>query len=351
MKKIFFYSLIAFSTLVLASCNKSRTEVNPDSRQPELTASAVTVLTKGYAVSTSFDDLAYNKLHAEGVTPSDRQMQLSAYLYPQSGSQMNYFVDETFAKGASDEYWHHTPALYWPIGGTLDLLAYSIGNTEGVDPVFDPADVHWNSDNAASALTLNVKKDFTQNDILFASAHGLTSANGATAVPLVFKHSQAWIEFKVKASLPSVVLLNDITLEDVYIDGDLKISNNGGDAVADWNFRTSTAADWIIDDVNGVYGFSGDASPRYVASDDWQYFDFLLPEQMKTSIMLHYELEGNEKGVAEGQSGNQLSYTFDLPHENWLAGKKYVYEISIALNEITVAPSVDEWGDGFIGNL
>lgn len=64
----------------------------------------------------------------------------------------------------------------------------------------------------------------------------------------------------------------------------------------------------------------------------------LIPEQAKTAFVLYYTL---------GTDTKELSYRFTTDQKTWLAGEKYVYRINVSTQEITVDPSVTEWGVPF----
>ena len=345
MKKTFLFVVAA--VVALTACNKNGSTADAPEMTKEMSVMAVNQksMTKGYATGATFEDIAYNEIHDDSPIATPREMMLSTYLIPQNGTPGNYFVAEPFAVNTEDNLWHATPARYWPIGGALDFLAYSVENAFAEDKV------HWDADNAAGSLNINVTPAYTQDDILFSSVSGRASSTGSAAVPMEFKHAQAWIEFRVCATKADVVMLNEITLENIYDCGDLNIKNNAGDAIARWDFREYRAADKTVDDTFEVYG-STSGTPKYLIVDDgdastdtdWEYLDMLIPEQEKTAIVLKYELAGNE-------DGQQLTYRFNLDKENWLQGKKYVYDITMSVNEITIQPSVATWGEGVVTDV
>lgn len=341
MKKSFLFLLAGLS---LVACNKNLGGDMPsvDAKvEKELSFSLVQSMTKGYVTGAEFFDTAIDQLHEVTPTTTDRTMKLSAYLHPQSGSEGNYFVDYTFAKGV-DGKWHHTPAIYWPFESSLDFLAYSSGTP------FDAKDVAWNDANASQSVVLNVLDDRTQDDIVFASVAGRASSLGADAVPMEFKHSQAWLEFQIKvadASMIDKLAITDIIIEDAYNAGELTIESGAGSPTASWSFRKETSRDIRFDDNYSFYGSMGTA-PNYEVvngvTDEISYLDMLLPEQSKTSFIIKYVLAGQP---------NELQYRYDLSSDNWLQGEKYVYEVTFTVNEITVAPTVKEYADGVVTDL
>ena len=349
MKKFIYLAATAAAlTSLPASCNKENAPASGNeqnfslSREIAVNTSAAT--TKGYVAGATFFDTAIAELHAgEAGAPSDnkvaREMKISSFLHPQTGSEGNYFVDYTYAKGA-DGNWHHDPAIYWPFDGTLDFLAFS-----SMIP-FDAKDVAWNEKNASDNVVLTVLEDRTQDDIVFCSKAGCKSESGADPVSMQFKHAQAWLEFQIKVAsegMKDKLAIEEILIENIYNDGELTISNNNGDATAEWSFRKSQSKDVIFDDEYNLYGSqSADFSLVNAIDEEISYMDMLLPEQSKTSFVIKYRLAGQP---------NLLEYRYTLGTDNWLQGKKYIYEITFSVNEITIAPTVKEYVAGTVTDL
>ena len=334
MKKALLIAPLA--VLALASCNKmDDPKVNPQI-QNEMSFVAMNKVTKGYTLGSTFNDCAYENIH-KGQEAVDRTMQISSYLYPQNGEQGNYFVDKTYAKGTSSWWWNIDPKteehdpIYWPVGGTLDFLAYSLSAEKST---VKNVDVIWNSENAASQVVLDVPGENTQNDILFASAYGIKSPSSHKPVDMTFNHAQAWIEFVLTGSLTDetsplgkdepIVKLKRIELENVYNAGVLTINNNKGNATATWDFSAETKKNIEVDNMYSVKELYNVA----------QYLDMLIPQQKKTAFVIYYTL---------GNDDQELSYRFTTDLKTWLMGEKYVYKINITTSEVTVAPSVMEW--------
>lgn len=346
MRKTILFAALA-ATLSLVSCNKNAGTASLD--QPEILSNELSFntaahVTKGYIAGATFFDTAIAELHAGGDgVPSDvttpRTMKISSYLTPQSGDKGNYFVDYTFAKG-EDGKWHHTPKIYWPIAGKLDFLAFSAA----VD--FDAKDVVWDEKNASESVVLQVLEDRTQDDIVYCSKAGCESASGADPVAMQFKHSQAWLEFQIKVEseeMQNLIAIESIEIENIYNTGELTISNNSGDAKAEWNFRKEQRKNVVFDDNYNLYGSqNADSTLTNPLKAEISYMDMLLPEQAKTSFIIKYRLAGQP---------NELQYKYTLSADNWIAGKKYIYEVTFKVNEITVAPTVKAYEEGVVTDL
>lgn len=260
---------------------------------PSFTAGDDAPATKGFVEGTSLYD-------SEG---GNRSLYLTAYLHAQNGNDGEYLSGEAF-NTSDGSTWRHDPPVYWPLGGRMDLLAYSSAAP------FDEFDVAWGGENCAERMRLSVGHDRTQDDILYGSAWG--EGNSFSATSLQMHHTQAWIQVVLKkdSALSDEVVVHSVELLDTYIGGDLVIENNYGHPEISWNFRRFEARDRAVDDLAGVCGTSLPSSERVL--------NMLVPQQEMKSIRIKYSQGGEEKSAVK-----------ELPHATWLAGKRYVYDFTI----------------------
>ena len=338
MKKISLFLFAATAMIFAASCNKG-IDLGNDSKA-ELTINSV-ALTKGYVEAAAFAETPYDKLHEDPAADKvDRKMWLSAYMTPQSGASENYFVGQEFSKnanGETDNLWHHNPKVYWPLGGTLDFLAYS------AHEAISGTALNWDPVNAASKLVLNVSNEFLQDDLIYGAVVGRKSfieASGSdpkvpgASVAMTFNHTQAWIQFQIKvkeAAMENIFTLRDITINKLYTRGELTI-NGGATPNHVWNFKNETAVDYKMHD---TYEICGDGSTAKYIKSTVGYMDMLVPAQDQTAFVMHYTLAGQEDKV--------LEYKYSLATAQWQSGKKYIYEITLDPYEITVTPTVTDF--------
>lgn len=341
MKKFFVFAAAAALLLGTASCNKIDSNRGAEPAfQKELTFNSVS-FTKGYVTGAVFYDTAVEQMHLATPATTPRSMWLSAYLTPQDGSAVNYFVNEKFdinANGESDNLWHHSPKLYWPLDGTLSFLAYSAKTQlTGTNCVWDDA-------NAANKLILNMSEAQSQDDVVYAAV--ANNSSSSASVPMVFNHTQAWIEFDIKANTADLITVKDITLNNIYMKGELTI-NGGVSPSHSWDFRSFSASDYPME---SNFVSASDLFYEYdtAVPTTSRFLDMLIPAQSQTSFVITYTLAGQS---------NLLTYKYDMNTASWEAGKKYVYSITFDPQEITVTPSVttfsvaDVSGDGFPSTL
>lgn len=320
MKKTLLFAAVAALTFTFTACQeKQDLEVAQESSK-EIAFTSV-ALTRGFVTGATFEDTAVAELHEGEPEVTKRVMWMSAYLTPQSGEPANYFVDEPYQYEAGDGKWHHSPKLYWPMSATLDFLAYSAGNRlTGTKCV-------WDENNAASKLILNVSEAQSQDDIVY--AYNMANSTPNSDVALTFKHTQAWIEFDLKAEAADLITIKEIVLKDIYQKGEITIVAGGTPKDMTWNFASYRAGDVLVDDNYGVY----DNALGITSS----YLDMLIPAQSQTSILIKYVLAGQD---------TELEYNYDLPVSDWVEGNKYIYDITFKPQEIIVVPTVTVFGNG-----
>lgn len=268
--------------------------------------------TKGYVKDTTL----YETATARSTERTPRELRVTAHLYPQDGEDYDYLTDETFA--LKDGRWCHDPALYWPLGASMDLLVRSTGHSSD--------SVLYAQYNRASRTRMYVSEDYLQDDILYGSLWSRT-VESSLRVPM--KHAQAWLTVSFCNISHRTVTVTSVTFEDIYTAGVLDVGNNYGDVTFDWDFRTARAADKLMDDGGSVYGVP-------VAADTL-YLDMLVPEQLRTALTVTYVEDGVEK-----------TERLALSHAYWLAGTAYEYQVTWA-DRITITPCVHEWSMEDIG--
>ena len=334
MKRFFFLAVAA--TAMLAACNK--TEIVPTGELQEISFVAVNkVATKVPVDGTDFQ--------------TTDNMAIAAYIV--EGTTANDFFKYTLFTHKENKIWSGVPARYWPL--TTSKINFLAVTENGGNIDNNNTTVEFNPDkNYASAAIVTLANNATsnQNDLMFAAGQGTHTQGAAyTAVPMVFKHALAWINFTVKTSTPAVdnvsqegctIQVNSITLNTAVFDGTLKLTNpqfktTGTVATANVDAKW-TCADPASIKVPNADG-SGNATPVVLDADAEPFGNGLLvvPDGYAGSFTINYTLT-QEDGTA-----NIYDYTYNLPAGTWEMAKKYVYNINITLTEIEVTPSITDW--------
>ena len=312
MKKLFVLSCVALATL--ASCSKSE-DIEAPQAQKEIAFSVATDKSSAPIEGTSFDD--------------GQKIYVSAY----NSVSGKYFKGVEFRKEASETTWK--AGKYWPVNGVTSFLAYAA--TGDVTAT-------WGEKYAD-------KVEFTLNDGFYNSSESgktpyidLLYASGEQAkekeydpVSMTFKHTGAWVVFNVK--LGSVltgakVTLNSFQLANLFKGGKVVVDNTTyAGAKASWDFTGVTAADY------GVESFA----EKDLSAEENYTFGAIIPEQNQTAIKFNYTLASSDTNTP-AFTAQTATYEYPLSRfDKWEMGKKYVYNITINLNEIAIEPTVGGW--------
>lgn len=337
MKKLFVLSCVALATL--ASCSKSE-DIEAPQAQKEIAFSVATDKSRAPIAGNSFDD--------------DQKIYVSAY----NSVSKDYFKNVEFKKNGTT--WK--AGMYWPINGVTNFLAYAFNPAkEDQIPtaVIDETKAVWGELGANWAQ--QVTFDFGDKSLCYAPvAPGGSSvattmtpyvdllyASGEqakekdyTSVSMTFKHTGAWVVFNVKlgADLTGAkVTLNKFQLANIFKGGKVVIDNNTyAGAKASWDFTGLRAAEYPIESF---------AQAATALSTDPITFGAIIPEQNQTAIKFEYTLASSDE---DNPAFTPQTATYEYPlsrFEKWEMGKKYTYNITITFNEITIAPSVENWVD------
>ena len=169
-------------------------------------------------------------------------------------------------------------------------------------------------------------------------------------------HALSLVVFKVYAANASdidYIDLNNITLKNVYHKGDFKVKMDGTSAgQARWDLTDETPADMNVfdagTDANGLPdGLELDTDPRTIA-------ELLIIPGMTHDIVVKYRLHVNGKIVTDSWTISPTDIDLDPDPDSadyldeWEIGKKYVYNICLGVDFMSVVPSVSTWSENII---
>ena len=310
MKKLFVLSCVALATL--ASCSKSE-DIEAPQAQKEIAFNVATDKSRAPIEGNSFTD--------------GQKIYVSAY----NSVSGKYFKGVEFSEDASGTW---KAGKYWPVNGVTSFLAYAatgvVAATWGdkyADKVeFTLNDGFYNSSESDKTPYI---------DLLYASGEQKAEKN-YSSVSMTFNHTGAWVVFNVKlasALTDATVTLNSFQLANLFKGGKVVVDNTTyAGAKASWDFTGVTAAD---------YGVESFTASTVLSTTDYT-FGAIIPEQNQTAIKFNYTLSST------GAAFDAQTVNFEYPlsrFDKWEMGKKYVYNITITFNEITITPSVTDWVD------
>lgn len=323
------------ATAMLTACEK--TEMVPTGDAQEISFVAVnktaTKLPVDGTVFGDSDNMAVAAYIVEGTTPA------------------NFFGYTLFEK-KSDLIWSGVPARYWPLTTSkINFLAVTVkgGGVENTTVEFDDT-----TPASAAEVTLKGNATYDQNDLMFAAGQGTHSQGSKyNAVPMVFKHALAWINFNVKTSTQAyndtdkkgcTIKINSITLNSAVFDGTLSLVNNQYNSAGE-NATANVTAKWepaapanlAVPKADGTTTADG-----VVLTGDYQLFGnglLVVPDGYAGSFTINYTLTQSDN------TANTYDYTYNMPTGSWEMAKKYFYNINITLSEIEITPTVTDWNE------
>ena len=366
MKKNIIIALAAF--VALAACTKN--EVKPVNVDQEITFQAV--VDKAATKAGTFDN---------GVRyPIDRPFGTFAFFYTSENGYSKdapKYIDnakvENTTSATSGSAWTTNPKYYWPKQGYLTFMSYSPYAELSETVTCAPTD-----DAMAEIKIPNWDVDAHQKvDIMIADRVDNLKANGRnggyTGVPTVFRHKLAQIvKFSVKTkedfrnldenNLPQagskLFFLKKIELQKIVTKGSFSsgiepsntnigvwypLTSSEGTDYTWYNNEEATLAQGNASEFNttAVALSSGDINtngyllvrPQIFAENDNKKIEI-------TYVIRSYTSASDYSDETVVQSFNIYSAT-----QSWGINKKYSFTITVDLNQIYWAPSVENWED------
>lgn len=352
MKKVL--CIAAAAMALFAGCQKTEVVYQNDGPQ-EISFFAVNKV----ATKTPVDGATY---------PIDYDMQVAAYLAAGGAGETtggNYFAGTTFssvAQGTSPETYLWTGKRYWPLTySKINFLAVAQPKTGYAGA----GSVETTFNTTAQSATVTFKDNhitnnkYNQFDLMYAAGFGDHSVTTPYPdVEMVFKHALSWINFTVATNNVDdvTITVNSIKLNGAHYGGTLTLSNTKYSATGTYHTDEAITINnnsWanhtaVVNNVS-VPNATGDAEAEpvtcEVATSNRTAFGNGLMVVPKT-----YSADYPGFTINYTITYGTVSTTYDYTHEFaksaefvWEPGKKYTYNITLNLNEIKVAPSVDIW--------
>ena len=370
MKKVLFFALAA--GVALAACTKN--EVKPVDVDQEITFQAV--VDKAATKVGTFDN---------GVTyPIDRPFGTFAFFYTTSGGYSKdapKYIDNAEVTNPNSETtgsaWKTNPKYYWPKQGFLTFMSYSpYDNLHNIVTCAPTA-------NAMAEIKIpDWDVDVNQTvDIMIADRIDNQNANGSngvyTGVPTVFRHKLAQlVKFSVKtkedfgnlnSGAPQagskLFFLKKIEIQNIVTNGsfssgiqpssDVDARGVWGNASTTkqksytWYENEKTGSDLVQD---GEYEFNTEAVALSSGTIKTNGYLLVRPQTFEANdtkkIEITYIIRSYTSATASSDETVVQSFNIHSATQSWNINKKYSFTITVDLNQIYWAPSVEDWEDG-----
>ena len=258
--------------------------------------------------------------------PTDESFVVSAY----HNGTAPYFEDLTASYQSSIALWETSTSQYWPLGGSLTFNAYS------------PASAGLTIDASGVMATDYEVRTSAQmtTDLLYATATVADCSAYPASVPLNFSHALAQRVFKVKAADYYNTSGSTISLAMT------SLSLSGIYSVADF-----ADGAWDNHESAQTFALSSTSTPlTYDANDDPETIDLcaylFLPQEISADARINvgYSITQNISGTTYSLENPPVAVALRNTVTEWEPGKKYIYTISIGLdNLITFTASATDW--------
>lgn len=341
MKKYFF--LISVAALAMTACTNESDEYVGSQESKEiafnpLTQSQTRAISNtkyGYIDGTTFDTGWGMTVSAVDVTDGT-----------------NSFFDATnFVYNATPALWNGETHRYWPLSPVqVNFLAIAHANAD------NSTGVTWTTNNTSHQVQVEMSDNYAiasaQRDFIYAIGNGQVTQNGnalsfPTKVDMDFKHTQAYLIFKLKAAdaASENITITNIELKNVYTQGTATIVRDDPDAYAD----SDVSLTW-----NRSAGATNAANYRSVtttqaaistALDDADFTEMghLLVVPNMTTANTATDNGTTMLKISYTLNGNAYTYEYEIAEDTYDAGKKYTYNITFKLHEIFIDPVVTDW--------
>ncbi len=359
MKKLFFIAAIAGAALV--SCTKNelapsvteQEEISFDNPVLSVVTKAATEIADNFPTTKDFAVFAHH--YAGG-----------AYTNLAGGTLYMNNVQVTYdgSKGTNGS-WGSSPAYYWPKKGSLTFAAYAPYMSTGVS--YGATGIHFDDYKIASSAD-------NQVDLLFSErAYDKTNVDQKASNPyyygvqINFLHALSSIQFKVAmdsdlaaSTADYQIVVTGINVLGAYSQGDFsqKLTDGSGNttppaATGDWSDYKTPETYAAYSNATGIS--LTNATPISTVTGANKTNLILLPQPLKhgsasddsdeVKVQVTYKI--SHSGM---ESGTYIEETATVSLDStslgeWLRGKRYIYTLTIGLEEIRFSPEVADWDD------
>lgn len=339
MKKLF---LIAAALTALVSCTK--TEVIPE----ETAMQEITMKAYNQAAVK-----AMGPVNEATLPPDNETMTIYGY-YAADGtaySEDAYLYGVTF--GYSDDVWKGgswsggnftANPYYWPYIGKMKFIAvYPTDYPKTSGGVINCEYTTTDETQTPAVITptttiskVNLSVFSTQKDIMY-SSNLYTDADAVdcpsvNAQELEFKHLLSQVVVAVKPAVANQIKVTAVKWKNAYVKGDIIVEEP---FEVTYDYDAEPKADVVYDLVEDVKPNNG-----IVSNSNF------IPVSAKGALVLptgaNIPVLSITYSLADGSGSVTKEVTIS---EQWAQGKKYIYNVTINLNEITFTAEVEEWDE------
>ncbi len=292
-----FMALAASAALILAGCSK--TENGLQDGRTELKLTSTIEMTRATSPNTQATQIASGEKVTVWVTDSGT----STGLYAQELTVDSYGA----LTGGNKMYYPQTGN-----GVNISALHGKFSSYENI-PSSLPSSIGFSvyADQSAS-----VGSNYLNSDLLYASR---SASRSSSAVSLTFYHLLSKLELNITKSAELTDEISSVTLDGVTLDGTFTPGS-----ITDISSQISRA--------NGITTETTDTDNISLGNSTTASNEAIVVPQSLAGKTLTFNL----------RSGGKLIYTFPTG-TTFESGKKYVYNVTLKLTELTVTSIIEDW--------
>jgi len=241
----------------------------------------------------------------------------------------------------ADDSWSYGYVLWWIKGGFYDFAAVYPYTDDEASIGSGKANYSYSPSGSTISIS-NISANWESPDLMYGFAErDLTTSENYSTVPINMNHAFASVEFRIlNASGEAVRNISDISLKQIISSGSVSATSNN--IKPDWTLGTRS---------NTGYTRSGVVFPTVEYNrEEHSLFNgpvVVIPQQvLNAGTTLSFNKTGGD---------NQTSISVNLSNigkiQNWEAGKKYSYLITLQSTTITYTVEVVDWIEDPIYNL
>ena len=317
-----------------------------------------------YDTDETFGIFAYHKV-TDQTTWSD---------FKNGGGMVLYIDKGKFVNRPSSTTWGGETPYYWPKTGLLAFAGFSpydylnkyviIDDSPNVKfDNFVQGTYDYSEGNLTNETIDAMWFDFDDQDACNLGSDGQAS----TGVPVKFKHACSWIDFTMKrdgtiTNQDVYFVIEKVELTNVYTKGTFNskstnFSTTGDPAVTvpgneiPWTDHNELKTITLYEKPADEAGYD----LTHISGSQLEMHDMIaIPQQINSAnsqrsadiqLVITYKQYPVAAGVTPNSETVTKSLTDETDAQHWLYGRHYVYNITMGVNEILIAPSVVDWVD------
>lgn len=340
--------LATAATAMLTGCVK--TEVNPVA-VPEQEISYQTVVGPKTKATSSVLNPANKFVSYAFLLPAGKDWAND------KAEAVDYIKGVTISK-VNDVWRDPNNQWFWPNQGTLTFFAWSANSSSAQKP----SNVTCDKANGITVESYNASSDNKNVDFMVADIQMNQKQNkevgDAKGVPTYFKHKMCQVRYNIKtdhAYTYSEFYINSVTFINIYQSAKYQQFNVAGEWIFDGFAKTSQTYSSSSTNTVKLSNEQGYPDPTSWTPDGSDQFYFIPQtfsgDENGAKLEIEYSIKTN-LGVLTTETKTATLFLNDtnlFGTTGWEANKIYTINITLGLNQIFWAPTVEEWETGTVG--